>query len=181
MKKQKQGTEESAPGNLSGDEVVQQIFADHEAQYLLDDAQADAYNLNHVLHGTKLTNLHTRLMSEHLVAEASVKLFGMGSRVAKYVRTSDGRTYVVPVEEPKRPMEKQARFIGILPGEKLRKMLKKLVADEEAHVHELYSQGRPKAALWIKFCTWGLMFYAMGAFVSTNVVKMAKSVRKVFF
>jgi hypothetical protein len=53
-----------------------------------------------------------------------------------------------------RPCAGLIRLVDWIPGPRLRKRVRKLVADEVAHVDELQKAGRFGAARWIAFCAW---------------------------
>lgn len=64
--------------------------------------------------------------------------------------------------------------VNFVPSPKTRKLLKKLVADQTAHIAEMEASGQFKAARWNWWCTWWMIIY--NTLIHT-VTHAAKAVR----
>jgi hypothetical protein len=53
------------------------------------------------------------------------------------------------------PLQRAAMLVDLVPVPGLRKTLRKLLADEQHEIAELYANGRAKTAWWRTQCAWG--------------------------
>jgi len=72
-----------------------------------------------------------------------------------------------------KPLQRAARFADLVPFPACRKKLKKLLADEQHDIAELYRAGRSNVARWRELAAWGwVMWYAVRAPFSTTLIAL---------
>lgn len=75
---------------------------------------------------------------------------------------------------PKPSLHTLYALSDLAPSPNLRKRLKKLLADQGAHVEELYGNGKYKSARWIAFSTWALCFWYAAKSPVSSLLSAAK-------
>lgn len=123
----------------------------------------------------ELAKLNARLSAEikvHNVVTADL------SAIAEERNTlADPPRFKLQVIMPSKPALSKLNAVNdLLPSPTLRKRLKKMMADQAAHIEELRAQGKWKSAKWIAASTW--MLWAWYVFKSplTSLLNAAKRV-----
>jgi hypothetical protein len=65
------------------------------------------------------------------------------------------------------------RLVDLLPPPRLRKRIRKLLADQQHHIAELRKSKRHRAAAWIVFTTWVLVFWYIVVAPVSAVISVA--------
>lgn len=107
-------------------------------------------------------------MLEYLrVREATIMATLRNRRVTKWSGYVETAFSISPIKLPnslllpKAPPSTQTidAVADLVPSPKTRKLLKKMIAEQQAHISDLSAAHRPKAAYWAWSCTWGLLVW----------------------
>jgi hypothetical protein len=82
-------------------------------------------------------------------------------------------------EQQKPSLQAASNLLDIVPVPRLRKALKKLLADQAAHLDEVYAHDRPISAKFVKYGTWLLLGWTAVAYFATYALQVVKKARSI--